>query len=56
MKSCLVPPNLRKAGDNALAKVLTFGELTKKPKGSFSVAVETFPLDKLAEKKGHRRS
>lgn len=30
MKSCLVPPNLRKAGFNALAKVLIFGELGKK--------------------------
>lgn len=29
MKSCLVPPNLKKAGDNAFAKVLSFGELTK---------------------------
>lgn len=29
MKSCLVPPNLKKAGVNAFAKVLIFGELTK---------------------------
>lgn len=49
MKSCLVPPNLRKAGVKAFAKVLIFGELTKTKRKKVSVAVGTFEIDKMGE-------
>lgn len=58
MKSCLFPPNLKKAGLKAFAKVLIFGELTKTEMKNVSVAVGTCKSDKMGEKKfidGHKK-
>lgn len=58
MKSCLFPPNLKKAGLKAFAKVLIFGELTKTERKNVSVAVGTCKSDKMGDEKfidGHKK-